>query len=274
MPTSNSTFPALAIISPDRGSGRDFAKSLKTASQQLDFPLTLKNFFVEISPRVEGWHLTHQPRQVADDLAIAMIKALRQNFRWLTISCNTLSLAKFIDLAWEKVIDQVGFNPQEIKLITTLNVILEHLHRSQHSTLLIGTRALCKNISVTNPTFLTFFNFPNLTDYQRYHYSNLIQEIIWRVKSLQKSDISTAPDFEISLADQQLNQKQLTQLMTKLVIFLIDLKIDELVLGCTELPAAFNQYLADQDHPHQKLPFELTDPAYLVARKIKNLHPS
>ena len=88
---------------------------------------------------------------------------------------------------------------------------------------------------------------------------NLVQEIIWRIKAFQGSDTSTAPNYSTPLNNKEYLNQKIEQLFNRLN----ELKIKEVILGCTELPEAFDIMAA-----RHKLTFTTINPADLVAKQI------
>jgi aspartate/glutamate racemase len=80
------------------------------------------------------------------------------------------------------------------------------------------------------------------------------------VKAIQGSDVSSAPEyFPVSLASDE-NQHELRRKIQRLDSLLHELGVDSVILGCSELPAAFKLLSAVE--------YTLVNPADLVREAV------
>lgn len=236
----------VAVIAPDLGSGEDFTKVARACRPDVDWQLKK----VDISPRVEGNQLTSQPEKVSIDLAEALEQASVGGTDFVTIACNTLSLPIFVKPALKMI------SNQDLKLILTVQEIKKFQFDHKHS-VLIGTTPLTSYLAKTaGNKYKTLFAFTDQAD----HWQDMVQEIIWRVKAWQGSDISTADKYLPGL-DSDENFEYLISLVKKLDERLCLLPVSEIILACTELPVAFGLISG-------ALKYSLVDPAELVASRI------
>ncbi len=238
------------VIAPDVGSGKAFFLNL----QQTISDRSLGISFAEIAPRVVGGELTKESEKVAQDLARAIDYAVESGAKKVTIACNTLSLPIFVDQALEFV--KARPLPE---MVLTIQEIAGYLAENPDKNIVIlGTKPLSKILAQeTTQHYPTLANSEGATDSDL----DLVQEIIWRVKADQGSDVSSAPKF-----NEPFNKDVLLDKLKQLNERLIALGIQEVIMGCTELPDAF-QLL--KENMNEALPYNLIDPAKLVGLALK-----
>jgi glutamate racemase len=246
--------PRTAVIAPDLLSGVDFFQKLKTSGVQ-----DVSQTDYSISPRVEGEQITSEILKVAEQLAQAVMDEIGRGVDIITIACNTLSLPVFTDLVLKIINDRIEGSEKGFQLILTIPQIKEYLEKNNNKKIIVlGTIPLSKILAETQ-------GFPtpsNINGEKNLPLLRLVQEIIWRVKMMQGSDTTTAPIYEEPLDDLEALKKKL-ELLNSL---LSDLGIEEVIMGCTELPHAFSMLKELSD---KELKYTLIDPAHLVADKIK-----
>ena len=86
---------------------------------------------------------------------------------------------------------------------------------------------------------------------------DLVQEIIWRVKAVTSSDITTAPAEIRDISSREILKEKINILADEL----LQHNIKTVILACTELPIAINGYLDKS----KKDIIEFIDPASLIA---------
>ncbi|MBD3279352.1 MAG: hypothetical protein GF390_01425 [Candidatus Pacebacteria bacterium] len=240
----------VAVITPDLASGQDFVRSLNS------YALAPTLFYYPFWPRVVNQKdkkniLNPAYKKIADKLAALIAEIITEHhFKYITLACNTLSLVSFINPTLEKLKAQGFVSGQDFQLVTTLQ-LLRNMKQSTAG-LFLGTTVLTKRLSKKY--------FQTLYTLDKAKLAELVQEIIWRVKAIQGSDVSTAPQYSGELTDQAIFDQQLLLLAQELK----KLKISTVILGCTELPFAFERLT--QLNP--KLMFNLIDPADLVGQAL------
>lgn len=244
----------IVILAPDKGSGDDFAKVFNdhlNPSREVDIQ------YCQVPPRVEEGSLTKNVQGVKDALFDALKKAEKSNPTNITIACNTLSLPIFADEMLKKYDGSDAYTP---KLITTIQKVEEVFFKKPNlKAVLLGTK----------PLTIALGKSPNIKTLETYEKSNaldLVQEIIWRVKAMQNSDVSTAPHYKISLLSGN-NVSELGRKISELDDLLVELGVEAVIMGCTEIPAAY-ELLKKSGNFSGK--YELIDPAMLVATEINS----
>lgn len=241
----------VAVIAPDSAAGEAFSGILSENGVKP----TLYNF--KISPRIVADEngsniLTPEPYQVAMDLAWGVEKIVRDTKQDLiTISCNTLSLDKFI-LPMQGMLFARGIVAgKDYHLYTTLNALANSIIKDNPQNVFLGTNGIVKELSSGKFTTLLDFDCSDIQD--------LVQEIIWRVKAVTNADTSSAPEYAGNLA----SEEELDDKVRFLLEELDSKKINQVILGCTELPIAFDRAKKfGFDHIKQ------IDPAMVVAEEI------
>ena len=82
---------------------------------------------------------------------------------------------------------------------------------------------------------------------------DLVQEIVWRVKGSTGSDVTTASNTIQNIESNEILKARTHKLFEKLK----ELQFREVILACTELPIAFQEYKNNSD-------IEFIDPAALI----------
>ena len=244
----------VAVIVPDYAAGKAFSGVLRNKGVE---PI-LYDF--KISPRIvvdeeARSRLTKKPYDIALELASGIQEIVRQTPHSLvTISCNTLSLDKFI-LPMKGMLHMNGFKEDEDYILyTTLDALSDSGVRDNPNNVFLGTNGIVEELSSGKFTTLLDFGYANIQE--------LVQELTWRVKGVTGADISSAPNYLVCLK----NRDELDRKIKLLTFDLKDKEINEVILGCTELPIAFKRA--------KKLGLQtanLIDPAYIVAEKIIQL---
>jgi aspartate/glutamate racemase len=251
----------IEVISPDFGSGVDFLKTLRRSGLK-----KVCHNVVSIPPRVEQGKLTKNVKGVVKALARAMIDiGANTDAKFLTISCNTLSLSVFVDEAFE-MFGKFFKNDNKINLILTVDEIRKYLKNNKNKKVFIlGTKPLSQMLSDDKK-----YNFPTLSNMEGSTEKDLdlVQEIIWRVKADQGSDVDKNLDYKVSLNDKEANLREIKKSGVLLKKLFILLKIEEVIMGCTELPTAFN-IMNEEIFGDGCLKLKLVDPAMLVSEAIK-----
>ena len=246
----------IVCITPDRASGERYADALESTGAEV------VRVARQIAPRVVQFQLTTNVSRVIDDLSRVVSDAyLRYSPSVLTIACNTLSLPLFVTPALEKVTEAHPTFAQTVSVVLTFPEIERFLStKGAHYSQVVAI--------TTQPVQTVLFR------YTKQHISTLIdikgaqardmhlvQEIIWRVKAVHDSDVSTAPEYPQLFSPEVLRERVET-----LAARLEELGLDCVILACTELPIAFENYLSRTPS------FVAVDPATLVAERIMELN--
>ncbi len=230
----------LFVIAPDAASGESFSQKL------LDHGLSVALYFAYIEPRVIGTHINHDPK-VDQDLSKAILYGFYKGFSHMAIACNTLQL-------W--LAEAEKLLPHDVAALTTVYTTFEALtdkyRNILHRPLWLGTTVLTRALE---PEY-----FDTLLTHRLVHMQLEVQEIIWRTKAVLGSDVSTASGEISDIKNPMILRLRMQHLVGELRAH----KITSIILGCTELPIAFEKYI------DQKLliDFELIDPAEVLASYI------
>ena len=246
----------VAIASPDEGAGEDFKNVLETKGVKATV------FHRKVRPRVVGSEsgenvINPDQENIARDLANIIEEAVREGHEITTISCNTLSIEhRFIDPVL-KILEQRNLvRGRDFTLITTLEAIKNKYRDVSEMPVVLGTSVLARELPANEFKTLYSMKFPEI--------QGLVQEIIWRTKAVQGSDVSTAPSvYKGELASSDV----LDQRVKLLVKSLKEAGINEVILGCTELPYAFKRFRDNNSN----ISIVTRDPAEFVAEEIKTL---
>lgn len=226
----------IAIIEPDLASGEYFLNVVNRGEN-----IQVRRCLVNIAPRVLGNKLNHDQR-VTEDFQKAVDDCLIGGENAMVVACNTLQL-------WLPKISTKG-----VKVITTFDAVDWKMNRTKLVPLWLGTWLLVEEITRINK-YITLLS-ENREDLQ-----NKLQEIIWRVKAVEGSDVSGAGIMEeIDSVD---------RLVSVASLFFESLKESEIkviVLGCTELPLLVKKYIAGFDFGD----IVLWDPAELILEMLEN----
>ena len=173
-----------------------------------------------------------------------IFKNFTDKIRSVVIACNTLQL--WID----KIDDKYKKN---IKIYTTFEASSWFFKKNKNKPLWLGTTPLVEQVK----------EFPTLLTFREEEAQNKVQELIWRIKMFYGDDITTAFDYvkkDMSLSKKK--QKQKIFDLKKTIIFVIKkLRINKVILGCTELPIIFKPI---ENH------IKFFDPAEILVDYIKN----
>jgi len=196
----------IAIIEPDLASGEYFLNVINRGKG-----IQVRRCLVNIAPRVLNNKLNHD-QQVTEDFQKAVDDCLIGGENAMVVACNTLQL-------WLPKIDTKG-----VKLITTFDAVDWEKNRKNLIPLWLGTRPLVEEITRIS-------KYPTLLSENREDLQNKLQEIVWRVKAVEGSDVSGAGKIEeIDSTD------KLVSVACSFFESLKELEAKVVVLGCTELP--------------------------------------
>jgi len=245
----------IVILAPDKGSGEAFTISLKESIGH-EHDVTTMN--IEVSPRVIKGQLTQNVEEVTRQLQEAILEAVDAGATDVSIACNTLSLDIFAQEAIARAKDILRVRGQEAPhFFLTLTEIKKYIKENQNKNIiLLGTKPLSTILS-------SEIEGKTLTEENDL---DLVQEIIWRVKAADNSDVSTAPKYQVAFGDKNKNAMELLQKVKKLNVLLKQLNIEEVIMACTELPTAFALL---RESTKENLAYKLIDPAELVAQAIR-----
>lgn len=222
------------IIMPDVSSGNHFNARLKKE-------IETEYQYYKISSRVVNNRLTTS-LQVAEDMN-AIFKTFTDKTRNVVIACNTLQL-------WVNRIDSVY--KKRVKIYTTFEACEWEFSHLKTKPLWLGTTPLVERIN----------SFPTLLSHEQESVQNKVQELIWRIKMINGEDIVTAFDSvkADSNASKKIQSKKIRVLKQEIIAALTNLKIQKVILGCTELPIVFKE---------KESGIECIDPADALAKYIK-----
>lgn len=239
----------VAVIAPDLGSALLFDQVLRQNNLKTEL------FSAKIAPRVEGTRLTDNISYVVNDMRL-VFQALAQDsgVSKITIACNTLSLPVFIDPILKEFPDlreKIILSPSTIKKAMLYD----------NQTIILGTKPFILEIQKLSmggdKIAKTFYDYSREAESEL----NLVQEIIWRVKAIQGSDVSTC----LSSYEQIFNTEILIERIGLLKKILDNIGVSRVILACTELPFAFE--LMKKNFSDN---FKIIDPADLIAQDIIN----
>src|SRR3989339_2254239 len=224
----------LWVIAPDEASGNDFNEKLKAAG------LLTELYLPTIASRVIENQLS-QSSEVAQGLHAAISEGINRGFEKQVIACNTLQL-------WLSEV-QTG----KARIYTTFEAMKYWFSARDGKPVWLGTTPLVQKMS----------GFPTLLTVGEEKVQDLVQEIIWRVKGVEGSDVTGAGNLvNKNIKDENILKKRVKHLVWELN----GLNIKSVVLGCTELPIAFSKYL----DPDYELRFETVDPVVKLADYLKS----
>lgn len=260
----------IVSIAPDVESGRAYLRGLSASGVEA------VQAHYEIPPRVVEGEITEDVLEVAEKLAAAILEEVRMGAEIVTVACNTAALileearmgaetttvvcnAPSLKLIFEIVEDRIENAQQEFRLVLTIPLIKKYLEMNPNKRIIVlGTMPLSEILAETEeiPTPANF------EGQKREDLLELVQQIIWRVKAVQGSDTITAPIYNPPNDDKE----TLKERVLELDAYLRKLGVEQVMMGCTELPDAFNILVEELG---LELPYELVDPATLVAEEIK-----
>lgn len=219
------------VIAPDKSSGDAFNKELVKNGFDTNV------YYAKIAPRVIDNKISTDP-QVEKDLSEAILVGHNKGFNKIIIACNTLQfwLEKAKALLPSDILNNV-------EIITTFDTLRQKFKDVDKRPLLIGTTVTVSEIK----------DFPTLLNTDNGDTQGLVQEIIWRVKGATGSDVTTASKTIDYIDSKEVLNDKTHELFEKLK----KLEFKEVVLACTELPIAFEEY---KDNPDIKF----IDPATLI----------
>jgi len=235
----------IVVLAPDKRAGEDFVRVMRSEFKKSKKKVSINLKIINVPPRVIGNKITPEIKPIENKLEIEFDDLINTGETQITISCNTLSLPIFTENIKSKFAEKIRF-------ITTLDAIKNHIGEEKERILLIGTKALIDN-----------FPYKDLINvFKKDTELDLSQEIIWRTKSYQKSDITTAFDYP-SLTDRAKNLELLKIRVNQLLDLINKYNFKSVIMGCTELPDAISLL------PKKKTKgIVFIDPAELVARQL------
>lgn len=221
-------------MEPDVASGDLFTSELVGGGHQV------KRCIANIVPRVLGDKINPSD-QVSKDLQEVIDSCAAIKADTMVIACNTLQL-------WLPRVNTRG-----LKVLTTFEVVDNYIKETKTNPIWLGTWPLVREIDKTR-------RYKTLSSMGETDLQNLVQELIWRVKGVEGSDISGAGEIELIK-----DEKKMVERGTSLFDCLKVIKCDGVVLGCTELPILVDKYLKDYDFGE----LILINPAKLMAENLK-----
>ena len=243
------------VLAPDKGSGIAFTTSL---IESVGHKHNVTTMNIEVSPRVIEGQLTQNVEEVTRQLQQAILEAVDAGATDITIACNTLSLTVFAQHARERATDILRRKGREVPhFFLTITEIKKYIDENRNKNIiLLGTKPLSTILS-------SEIEGKTLTEENDL---DLVQEIIWRVKAADNSDVSTAPSYDVPLSNKNENATELLKKVQQLNMLLMKLNIEEVIMACTELPTAFALL---KQATNEKLAYKLIDPAELVAQAMR-----
>ncbi len=225
----------VAIIEPDLSSGEYFLNVLNSGKD-----VFVRRCLVNIAPRVIS-NKINPDEQVAKDFQNAVDDCLVGGENAMVVACNTLQL-------WLPKIDTKG-----IKVLTTFDAVDWKIEQTGLKPMWLGTWPLVEEIAKLG-------KYVNLLTENREDLQNTLQEIIWRVKAVEGSDVSGAGLIEMIDSSEELKIVSL-----KFFEEIKKMGIEVIVLGCTELPLLLKKYLDGFDFGEMVV----WDPAELILEKLE-----
>ena len=226
----------LYVIIPDISSGDYFNAKLRKQN------IETKYDYYRIRPRVINNKLTTS-KDVVDDMN-KIFKTFKDKTRSVVIACNTLQL-------WLNDIDPKY--KKNVKIYTTFEACQWQFSKLKIKPLWLGTTPLVERTK----------SFQTLLTYKEETIQNKVQEIIWRIKMINRDDISTAfnsvkEDIGIT---KKLQNKKINILKKEIISGLKKLNIKKVILGCTELPMVFKK--------NKEFGITFFDPAEILAKYVR-----
>jgi hypothetical protein len=254
--------PDVVVLAPDAAAGNDFSKVLASEGtpnivKKVDWParvVTGKDGKNEMNPDREG---------IAEAIAESIrevVTEIGEKTR-ITISCNTASVPELVNRARLKL-QEKGIGSDKYELVTTLDAVASKYGEANEKPALLGTTVLSGQLSADEK----FRTLEEGSDNGSALLSK-VQEIIWRTKAVQGSDVSTAPIdvYGGDLSDETVYRRKLIELHDGL----IQNGLDRVILGCTELPYAFGEMEKTVKAAGKEYKIETIDPAKVLSPYIK-----
>ncbi len=226
----------ISVVEPDLASGDLFASELNKGGHHI------RRCVANIVPRVLGDKLNPSD-QVTLDFQGVIDSCAAINADTMVIACNTLQL-------WLPKVDTRG-----LKVLTTFEVVDMYIEKTKTDPLWLGTWPLVREIDRIKK-FKTLASIGG-TDMQ-----DLLQELIWRTKAVEGSDVSGAENIDHIFSKEILIEKA-----KRFFDNLKNTKPESVVLGCTELPILVEKYLEGYDFGE----LILINPAKLMAEKLNRV---
>lgn len=226
----------IAVIEPDVPSGEKFVSEL------LKGGFEVKRCAANIAPRVLGDKMNTNPEVEKDFQGIIDSCAIGSETDTMVIACNTLQL-------WLPKVDSHG-----LKVMTTFEAVDWYVKESGANPVWLGTWPLVREITERK-------KYKTLVSEDRTDLQDLVQEMIWRIKGVEGSDVDGATMVE-DVRDKEI----MVQKGKKLFDEIKKMNLDSVVLGCTELPILVEKYLSGYDFGE----LELIDPAKIMVKMIRS----
>ncbi len=226
------------LIAPDSASEASFINEFI----KQNIPFIIDN--TKIAPRVIKEH-KNPSDEVAINLASCLLNAYLKEFRYVAIACNTLQ--SWIPQAVSMLGNRIN---KSIRIISTFEESKREFSDRKKRPVWLGTTVTQREIKKKD--------FDTLLSLKHSTLQHQLQEIIWRTKAVSGSDISTAWHIN-KIYSKDILIYRTTDLLEKLQKY----KLTSLILGCTELPIAFQ--MLPKDILEQ---FMIYDPAVFVANTI------
>lgn len=238
MTTARKKLSTLLVMAPDKASGNAFGSVLEKSG------ITIRYHYPVIAPRVLGEEI-NPSILVTLDLAQAIKDVYTLGYTNIVIACNTLQL-------WlPKAGLHLGAVKNRVRILSTIEAVKLLYPDPVGRPLWLGTTVMVRNLSPDD--------YPTLITKHQEELQHICQEIVWRVKAVSGDDSTTA--FKMK----NINSPEiLTARTNELINKLTAAGISQVVLGCTELPIAFDKYA---DPKRKKQLAMILDPAVAVARQ-------
>lgn len=221
----------------------------------------------ELPKRVNGEDLVtdEERRAVIEGIADAVETIANANPGEVidfTSTCNTASLPYFMKGVFSEL-ENRAISPERYRFHSFLDVVAQN---NQTETITFGTRALCQGLASGDSVLKTPFTykpsegieFPNEN---REEMTRLFQELIWREKKKDGSDVSGAPPYPNF--DGEANNAEIRTKMGLVLEAFEKLGVKKINLACTEAPLLF----AGWEKELEAADIDLIDPSKLLGQK-------
>ncbi|MBN1622447.1 MAG: aspartate/glutamate racemase family protein [Endomicrobiales bacterium] len=237
----------LIVLAPDKLSGDDFAAEVKKDGIFADIE------YIDIPPRVVkspgatyADQLSDNPA-VARELAYSIMNQYEKGYKVMAIACNTLH--HWLPEAMAYLPSNVR---EDITILNTIETTKEFISAEAQDSEMpvwLGTSPLTRQSNIVKDSFPTLdsLGYDNLQD--------IAQQIIWQVKALEG----------LSGAERGVQEDHIKVITGVFVSKLREAGINNVVMGCTELPIAFKLVSEIEDLSD----FTLHDPAFYVVSKTR-----
>ena len=242
MPSSSNPSKTVVIIAPDKLSGDIYYREFqKIYPDCILVP-------AKIRPRVISHprppRLNKDDHGIGQDIANVIQNYYHKGYRFFTVACNTAAYHPYAHytsriLTWRSIpnllinhrnitkFSQI-YNPQTAYLLTNTSAI-KIVFNPNNLPLFLGTYPLTCRLSDCN--------YHTLIGHHQRRLTHLVQEIIWRIKATAGDDVSTASKEITQISDPKILDTKILNLGKQLQ----KLKLNRIIMGCTELPYAFSR---------------------------------